>query len=256
MTSSDQKTTVNQFTLQASGYARSATIRNDEVLSRITTLAELSDDDVTLDVACGPGLVVCAFAPKVLRATGIDITHAMLEQARRLQVERGLQNVTWAEGDVRRLPYADATFTVVTCRYAFHHFADPAAVLSEMRRVMRPGGTIMVVDSSPAREKAEGFNKMEKLRDPSHVRALTEKEWRELFGAASVALSHVETFRLAGDLDSLLSRSFPLEGDEKLIRAMFETALESDFLDVQPRKDGANITYGFPIAILKGKKAE
>lgn len=255
MPRSDKGITVDQFTLQASGFARSTTIRNDEVLNRIAALAELSSNDLTLDVACGPGLVACAFAPKVLHATGIDITPAMLDQARQLQLDKHLHNVTWAEGDVMRLPYADGKFSVVTSRYAFHHFADPPAALREMRRVARSGGTIMVVDSAPAKGKAEAFNRMEKLRDPSHMRALPLDEWKELFGSAELALSHVEAFRLEGDLDSLLSRSFPQEGNEKLIRAMFESALENDFLDVRPRKDGSNITYGFPIAILKGNKA-
>jgi ubiquinone/menaquinone biosynthesis C-methylase UbiE len=248
------RTTIGQFTLQARRYAASATIRSDEVLRRIVALAELKADDRTLDVACGPGLVVCAFAPFVRQAEGIDLTPAMLEQARLLQAEKGLRNVTWREGDVSRLPYEDGAFTVVTSRYAFHHFPDPLAVLLEMARVTRPGGTILVIDSAPAVDKAEAFNAMEKLRDPSHVRALTVEEWTELFDVAGVTPSHLEPFRLAGDLDSLLSRSFPLEGDEARIRGMFEDSLREDFLDVRPRREGAQMVYGFPIAIIKAKR--
>ena len=252
--SSDKQTTIDQFTRQAQGYANSATIRNDEVLHRIVALAELKADDLTLDVACGPGLVVCAFAPHVRHAEGIDLTPAMLEQAQRLQAEKGLRNVTWREGDVTRLPYDDGAFSVVTSRYAFHHFRDPLAVLREMVRVTRPGGTILIVDSVPAAEKAEAFNKMEKLRDPSHARAMPIVEWTRLFLEAGFAPPSIEPFRLAGDLDSLLARSFPQEGDEAQIRQMFEKALEDDFLDVEPRRIEGKLVYGFPIAALKAKR--
>jgi ubiquinone/menaquinone biosynthesis C-methylase UbiE len=256
MQDKDKEMTIDQFARQAQGYASSATIRNDEVLNRIVEIAGLLADDSTLDVACGPGLVVCAFAPFVRHAAGIDLTPAMLEQARRLANEKGLRNITWTEGDVARLPFVDAEFSVVTSRYAFHHFVDPLKVLREMMRVAKPGATIVVVDSAPAAEKADAFNEMEKLRDPSHVRALTVKEWEELFAAAGLTPSHVETFRLGGDLDSLLARSFPNEGDEWRIRQIFTESLEEDFLDVQPRRYGGKIVYGFPIAMFKAQNAD
>ena len=111
--------------------------------------------------------VVCA------EATGIDITPAMLQRARALHEELGLTNVAWTLGDVRPLPFADGAFTLVTARYAFHHFPDPAAVLAEMTRVCAPGGTVMVVDTqaSPDPVKAAAFNRMERLRDLAHARA-------------------------------------------------------------------------------------
>jgi ubiquinone/menaquinone biosynthesis C-methylase UbiE len=247
--------TIEQFTRQAQGYARSATIRNDDVLRRLVELAELSADYTTLDLACGPGLVVCAFAPHVRHATGIDITPAMLDQARQLQAEKRLRNISWIEGDVTRLPFARGEFSVVTSRYAFHHFPEPLAVLKEMIRVTKPGGTILIADSAPAAAKADAFNRMEKLRDPSHVRAMSLEEWRQLLTEAGLTPSHIEQFRLAGDLDSLLARSFPADGDEARIRALFENALEEDFLDVQPRRDGESIVYGFPIAIFEAHTA-
>lgn len=95
-------------------------------------------DDTALDVACGPGLLTCALAARVRHATGIDLTSAMLEQAREVQSERGVANVAWDQGDVTRLPYKDGEFSIVATRFTFHHFLDPLAVLKEMRRVCRP----------------------------------------------------------------------------------------------------------------------
>src|ERR1044071_1309021 len=165
---------LDQFTRQATPFNTSAGIKDEAALRLIVEASGAGAEDTVLDVACGGGIVVCAFAPVVRHATGIDLTPAMLERARGLQQERGLSNVTWRLGDVLPLPFPDGAFSIVTSRFAFHHFENPGAVLAEMRRVCAPGGRVMVVDTeaSPDPAKAAEFNRMEILRDPSHVRAM------------------------------------------------------------------------------------
>ncbi len=178
MGSEHKEEILDQFTRQAVPFATAAAIRNEDALNRIVKMAEAGPNDTVLDVACGPGLLACAFARVARHVTGIDLTPAMLEQARALQRQQGLENITWQEGDVLPLPYADHSFSIVSARFAFHHFLDPLAVLKEMRRVCRPGGRVVVYDSAPAADKADAFNRMERLRDPSHVRALPPEEHR------------------------------------------------------------------------------
>jgi ubiquinone/menaquinone biosynthesis C-methylase UbiE len=241
---------LDQFTRQAVPFSSAPAIRNQEALNRIVELAGAGPEDTVLDVACGPGLLVCTFARVVRHATGIDLTPAMLEQARELQRQQGLQNITWRLGDVLPLPYEDGEFSIVSARFAFHHFLDPLAVLKEMRRVCRTGGRIVVADSAPARGKADAFNAMERLRDPSHVRAMPVEELREMFARAGLAKPHVESYRLEGELEDLLRRSFPNEGDADRIREIFERSLMDDALDMATRRKDAKIYYGFPVAIL------
>ena len=138
----------------------------------------------------------------VRHATGIDITPAMLDRARSTATEQGLTNVTWRQGDVLPLPWPDASFSIVTSRFAFHHFLEPGAVLREMARVCRPGGTVMVVDSAPAPDKADAFNRMEVVRDPSHARALPLAEHLELFRGAGLPEPRVTHYRLEGELEA------------------------------------------------------
>ena len=207
-----------------------------------------------LDVACGPGLVVAAFARVARHAAGIDVTPAMLDRARAHAVALGLTNVTWRQGDVRALPWPAAAFTVVTSRFAFHHLLDPRAVLDEMVRVCAPGGTVMVVDAAPAPDKAEAFNRMERLRDPSHARALPLAEHQQLFGRAGLPEPRVTHYRLQGELDGLLARSFPEPGDIGKIRALFADALTDDALDMQTRRDGDTIRFGYPVAVLAARR--
>ncbi len=241
---------LDQFTRQAVPFATAPAIRNQEALQRIVDMAGAGAGDTVLDVACGPGLLVCAFARVVRHATGIDLTRAMLDQARELQRQRGLENVSWREGDVLPLPFDDGSFSIASARFAFHHFLDPLAVLKEMRRVCVPGGRVIVADSAPAAEKADAFNSLEQLRDPSHVQAFSMQEHRALFAQAGLAEPRVETYRLEGELEDLLQRSFPNEGDADRIRQIFRDSLTNDALDLATRERDGKLYYAFPVAIL------
>ena len=147
--------------------------------------------DTVLDVACGPGLVACAFAARAQHVTGIDLTPAMIARAKQIQQERKLTNLTWQVGDVLPLPYPDASFSLLITRYTFHHFLDPRAVFAEMVRVCTRGeGRVLVADVAMLPGKREAFDRVEKRRDPSHIRNLTPDE---LLGmAASLNLQDPE----------------------------------------------------------------
>src|SRR5579875_3276123 len=113
---------VDQFTRQAAQFALSPAARSEDIVERILRLAQAGPDDTALDVACGPGVLACALAREVRHANGIDLTPAMLDQARAAQDAAGLKNLQWDLGDVTAMPYAAGSFNIVTCRFAFHHF--------------------------------------------------------------------------------------------------------------------------------------
>jgi ubiquinone/menaquinone biosynthesis C-methylase UbiE len=241
---------VDQFTRQAAPFSASAEIRNEDFLGRIIDMAQAESSDTVLDVACGPGLLACAFARVARHVTGIDLTPKMLEQARAWQLELGLDNLTWHEGDVQPLPYPDATFSIVSARFAFHHFLDPLSALKEMRRVCRSGGRVVVADSAPPFSTAAAFNRMEQLRDPSHVRALTPEELVDLFAAAGLPAPRVWRDSIQYELESFLARSFPADGDADRIRQIFEESLDSDRLGVSAVRQNGIVRFGLPVMIL------
>ena len=86
---------LDQFTRQATVFSTAPTITDEDALRMVVEAAGPASDDRLLDVACGPGLVVCAFAPHVQEATGIDVTPAMIERARKLAADKRLANVAW-----------------------------------------------------------------------------------------------------------------------------------------------------------------
>ncbi len=247
---------LDQFTKQVIPFATAPGIKDEEALKLIVECTGAGPNDTVLDVACGPGLVVCAFAQRVRHATGIDLTPAMIEHARTLQQTKGLTNVSWQVGDVQPLPYADASFSIVASRYAFHHFLDPEAVLAEMKRVCTPGGAVAVIDvtASPDPEKAAAYNRMEKLRDPSHVRGLTLVELEALFERATLSILRKKFYRVEFDLEDTLQRSFPNPGDADTVRQIFLDTLENDGLGMNARRMGDRIRYDYPIAVLVAKK--
>jgi SAM-dependent methyltransferase len=247
---------LDQFTHQAAPFAAAAAIRNQEALDRIVQWAGTTSDDTVLDVACGPGLLACAFARVAKHATGIDMTPAMLEQARKAQQEQGLKNVSWQPGDVYSLPFPSAQFSIVSSRFAFHHLQDPMAALREMKRVCKPSGRIVVADMAPLPEKAAALNAAELLRDPSHVRALPAEELVGLFDQAGLATSQVSSYRMEGELEDLLSRSFPNEGDADRLRTIFADSIADDALDLNTRQADGKIYYSFPVAILVARKVD
>jgi ubiquinone/menaquinone biosynthesis C-methylase UbiE len=251
---SHQDRILDQFTRQAVPFATASSIRNEEALAKIVAMADAGSTDTSLDIACGPGLLVCAFAKVVAHATGIDATPAMLEQARKGKEDRGLRNVSFELGDALNLPYDDGRFSIVTSRFAFHHLLDPSAALAEMLRVCAPAGRIVVADSAPRPDKADAFNAMERLRDPSHVRALAAQELASLFNDAGLGNPVIDHYRLEAELEDLLRRSFPEHGDADRIRSIFERSLHDDGLDMATRREVGKIFLSFPVAILVATK--
>jgi SAM-dependent methyltransferase len=241
---------LDQFTRQAVPFSTAPGIKDERALELLVEASGAGPDDTVLDVACGPGLVVAAFARVARHATGIDVTPAMLARARELTAD--LANVTLDHGEVLPLPYADGTFSIVVSRFAFHHFADPGAVLAEMRRVCRPGGRIVVCDLTASDDpaKAAAFHRIEMLRDPSHVRALTLAELTALFDATGLPAPSPTFYRLPFELEGLISRSFPRPEDVETIRAAYTASAADDGLGLETKRVGTEIRASYRVAIL------
>ncbi len=251
-TGAHQRLILDQFTRQAVPFSQMQNHSPELLLA----VSGAGPEDTVLDVACGPGLMACAFARVARHVTGIDLTPAMIDQARVMQQSDGLTNLTWQVGDVQRLPFADASFSLVFTRYSFHHLLDPKAVLAEMVRVCSPGGRVVVVDvftSSP--EQAEAYDRMERLRDPSHVRALALDELTALVTQAGLQEVRTQLYKHEVELEQVLQRSFPNPGDADTIRQMFTEDLGVNRLGVGAHLREGSIHYAFPIAAVVGQKS-
>jgi ubiquinone/menaquinone biosynthesis C-methylase UbiE len=245
---------VDQFTRQAIPFAQMHS--DEESVRLLMRAAEVSAEDRVLDVACGPGLVACAVAPAVREVVGLDLTPAMIEEARRQQQARGVRNVAWQVGDVTELPYPDCAFSVVLSRYAFHHLIDPAEALREMARVCRPGGRVVVADVFVTNDaQGAAYDRMEKLRDPSHVRALKLEELERMFAAAGVPVGSRAFYRFDVEVERLLAATRTPAAEAEQVRAILAADVGRDELGVAVRRVGDGLRFSFPIVVLAGRKA-
>ncbi len=115
----------------------------------IEKMAKVSGADggmTVADVGTGTGFVAAGIAPRVGRVLAVDNSLAMLDVARRNLAELGIPNVELLEGDVAALPLEDASVDAAFANMVLHHAEDPAAMLREMARVVRPGGVVAVTD--------------------------------------------------------------------------------------------------------------
>jgi len=126
------------FGQRAAFYTTSAVHKDKAVLDRVVELARPKSTDIVLDVATGTGHTAFAFAPHVKSLIATDVTPEMLSEGEKLKAEGGITTVEFQLADAHDLPFEDATFDVVTCRRAAHHFMDITQALREMKRVLRP----------------------------------------------------------------------------------------------------------------------
>jgi ubiquinone/menaquinone biosynthesis C-methylase UbiE len=115
---------------------------------RIVERAQPTADDRVVDLGAGTGLVSLAVAPLVQEVVAVDISPRMLERLEASAAADGVRNLRVAEADLRVLPLQDEWATLVVSNYAFHHLDDAGKelALSEARRVLRPGGRLVVCD--------------------------------------------------------------------------------------------------------------
>jgi len=172
------KRVADEFARQAQTFDLFAEKTDEQVAARFAAALGDAGRGELIDVACGPGVVTAAIAARAASVVAFDATEQMLDKARARCAKAGLANVAFECGNAERLPFEDARFDGTVTRLAVHHFADPQRAIGEMFRVLRPGGTAVIVDvvSSERVEESDLQNAIERLRDPSHVRMLPASE--------------------------------------------------------------------------------
>ena len=243
---------IDQFSRQAVYFAKLP--GHEEATQLLLRMAGVTAADEVLDVACGAGAVACAAAGVARQVTGIDLTPAMIERATSLQAERGLENLEWHVGDVARLPFRADRFDVVVTRYSLHHLLQPAGVLAEMVRVCKPSGRVAVADLVLPLDKVAAYDRMERLRDPSHIRVLTEAELHGLLSASGLVDLRRAGYLFELELETLLQASFPWPGDVSRVRELIEADVGVNDLGVGAYRSGDAVRIAYPITVVVGTK--
>lgn len=178
--------------------------RVEGLRERLARFVEPAGDERVLDAGAGTGPLALALAPLVREVVGLDVVPEMLAEARRHA--EGVANVSFVEGDCLALPFEAASFDLTVSSRTVHHLSRPELAIAEMVRVTRPGGRIVVVDQITSVDPLEALahNRIERLRDPSHVRVLSDADFRTLFEANWLVLRRFEVEREERGLDAYL----------------------------------------------------
>jgi ubiquinone/menaquinone biosynthesis C-methylase UbiE len=241
-----------QFSKQAKAY--STVKAHSDALDTLIELTQVSERDRVLDVACGSGIISCEFAKYAKWVKGVDITPNMLMQARELQAENNLTNIDWILDDVLPLKFNDNSFSIVVTRFSFHHFMNYKAVFDEMIRVNQASGTILLIDVVLPSEKVNAYDEMEKLRDSSHVGALTIEKAEALFQNKKIKKYQKVNYCMEIELETQLDASCLNDEDKRKLRLMIIQDINKNSLGVNVTLKEDKFFLYYPISIYMAQK--
>lgn len=244
-----------RFGAAAAAYATSAVHRAGADLDAMLAAAELCGHERVLDLGCGAGHTAFAFAAGCREVVAYDLTPDMLVQARAGAAERGLSNLRFQQGDAAKLPFEGGSFEVVTSRLSAHHYAQPRAVLSEVARVLVPGGRFLLSDTvAPEDPTRDTFlNCFELLRDPSHVRDHRVSEWQAMFREAGLVAETLGRFRITQQFEPWVERIGTSQGARQGLRALFDDAPD-EVRGAFGIRGGGDYDFALELALLVGSR--
>lgn len=212
-------------------------------LQYMVSISGVARHERVLDVACGPGACTLAFAERCGRAVGLDPSPELIARAREEAARRGAANVAFTVGEVERIGFRDGAFDAAVCRFAFHHFTDPARVFAEMARVVAPRGWMVLVDVTASEDpvKAALHNRLERLCDPTHVRMLAESEFDRIFAAAGFSAAMKIARRSLSTVEEWTNFGSAPAENLPIIRALLDEAVAEDRPGLALQRDAGTI---------------
>lgn len=220
-------------------FSRAAPTFSDRTAGRFSSLdvaafAGVRSHHVVLEVGSGTGEFLREFGDHAGLLVGVDLTFAMLEEARARH-----PLILAVNADGANLPLRSRSIDIAATAQALHHIAEPLPVLLEMRRALKPDGHLLVVDQV-ATEKAEealAMNELDAMRDPSHAACRPPSAFRIMVGAAGFVTEKEQIVESVGRFSEWMSPAeFPADRIERVRRFISERG-EDTGMDFRPEGD-------------------
>jgi ubiquinone/menaquinone biosynthesis C-methylase UbiE len=252
-----QQAAQDQFAKRSERYGSGHILADISDVKDAMAMIELPEAARVLDVATGGGHTGLYLAGLGHRVVLADIAEAMLKRASEEAQRRGLTIETGLH-PAEKLPYDDGSFDLVTCRVAAHHFSSPELFVVESARVLRPGGSLLLIDNSIEDDKpiaAEWIHRLEKLRDPSHHRLLSPNDWGELCeqNGLRVRFSRLQPFKQPGLKWYFETAATPQE-NRGLVEEMIRNAPAEARETYKLAEEGGDIVWWWPRVTLIARK--
>ncbi len=234
------ETVQTQFDPQAAAYLTSRVHAEGADLQRAVALVSAAipaDTGRALDVGCGAGHLAYALRPHLKRTVAVDPSPSMLATVAETARAKGLVIET-VEAKSDALPFADGEFCVAASRYSAHHWQNLDVAMGEMRRVVKRGGFLLMIDVLGDEDDLVDthMQAIELLRDRSHRRNLKASQWRALIEASNFEIVEAAVWPLPLAFDPWISRMRTSQPRADMIRTVLAEAPAEvrDALDVQP----------------------
>jgi ubiquinone/menaquinone biosynthesis C-methylase UbiE len=213
-----------QFGDTAANYLSSSVHAKGADLDRLEALARRLRAARALDLGCGAGHAAFAFARAgAASVVAYDLSQQMLAVVEREAQARGHAAIETRRGAAEQLPFENASFDLIVTRYSAHHWPSVPAAMAEVRRVLRPGATLVVIDvvapESPLLDTT--LQTIDLLRDMSHVRNYRASEWRAMLGFPELTGATSDTWKLPLEFDSWARRIATPSRRVDALRAVF-----------------------------------
>jgi SAM-dependent methyltransferase len=215
-----------QYASRAGEYVASAVHSTGGDLDQIEAELRGQGTARVLDLGCGGGHVSYRAAPHVAEVVSCDVTASMLAAVAATAAERGLSNIVVQQAAAEALPFPDASFDVVLCRFTTHHWQNMEGGLREARRVLKPACRAVFIDTvAPADPVLDThMQAVEVPRDASHVRNYSTAEWIAALARSGFAVAGItiRTLRMEFAVWTARTRTPPVH--EAAIRSLQATA--------------------------------
>lgn len=247
----------HSFTIQAANFeSKTVNFSKEEYLHYTISRVAPEGQDSVLEVAAGTCACGRSFAPLVQNVVCLDATPAMLQIGKQEAEKSHLNNMTFVKGYAEELPFLNDSFSIVFSRLAFHHFTDTDTVFSEMVRVLKPGGMLVMIDMEAADgplRKTE--DEIETLRDPSHVKNMSKNEMLELFAAHGLRIEQCETTEIQQKLNNWLALTrTPEPIQQKITERMRSELAGEEKTGFSPYVENGKICFDQKWLLLIGRK--
>lgn len=208
------------FALQAPHFeSKAVNFTKEEYLNYTLSCVGPRREETLLEVAAGTCACGRSFAPRVRTVVCLGATLPMLQIGQQQAQQEQLDNMIFVKGYAEELPFLENSFDIVFSRLAFHHFTDVSCAFSEMVRVLKPGGKLVMIDmEATVQELRETEDAIETLRDPSHVKNLSKAEILSLYQEHGFAIEKCETTEMMQRLENWLALTQTPQATREAIR--------------------------------------
>lgn len=239
----------DQFGPRAHAYVESAVHAAGADLDALEAIAARAAPRHAIDLGTGGGHVAYRLAPHAAAVTAADLSGEMIAVVAETARARGLANIDTAVAPAEDLPFADAAFDFLGCRFSAHHWRDFEAGLREARRVLAAGSVAVFIDiAAPATAAFDThLQAVELLRDPSHIRDYSAAEWHAALARAGFAITATRHRPLRMDYPSWVERMRTPEANRAAIRSLQHSAARETAAHFEIEPDGSFTIHSLEI---------